>query len=591
MLRAATLAELGGAERIVEEHLERALEGLDEDERDLVARLFNHLVTPSGTKIAHAVDDLARYARVDADSLGHVLGTLEAARILRRVPGRSGGPPRYEIFHDVLADAVLAWRSRRELESERTAATRRHRRLAVVAALAVVALVGTLGLAVWALSQRTEAREQAHAALSRELTALALTELENDPELSLALATQASQIDNSPRIETVLVRSLAASRVRAVLAAPGPVEALQVAGDHVVAGVEGGLFVADTRLRQGTTLSLDRSLLGVSGEDVLLAGPEGLDLRSVPAGALVRRLPLRPGTVVPVRDVESGIVTGRTRLPKRFRLAALGPKGTLVAVSDGTRRAVVVNALTGEARYVLEQPSAVTSLAWGPAARILVTGGKDGSARLWRLSTGRPFAVFGGHSSWVTRIAFSPRATLVATASRDGTARVWKIGAVSPVTVLAGHTNPLTDVAFSPDGVFVATASADRTAEVRIAETGAIVAVLAGHRESVTGVRFVDNGHVVTASADGTLRFWNVEGAPLLRLVRHFSKPVARVSFAGRDRFDAVTGDGERFVLASGGEVLDRGRAAAPVLRARPTERPRPSRGTTSSSTVPAGVR
>ena len=78
-------------------------------------------------------------------------------------PGRSGGPPRYEIFHDVLAPAVLAWRTRHEaeraLERERAAARRRHRRLAVVAAVALVALAGTTALAVWALSQRADARE------------------------------------------------------------------------------------------------------------------------------------------------------------------------------------------------------------------------------------------------------------------------------------------------------------------------------------------------------------------------------------------------------------------------------------------------
>ena len=91
-LRASTLAELGGAERIVEEHLERALAGLDAGERDLVARLFNYLVTPSGTKIAHAVDDLARYADEDPGRLEPVLAALDAARILRRVPGRSGRP-------------------------------------------------------------------------------------------------------------------------------------------------------------------------------------------------------------------------------------------------------------------------------------------------------------------------------------------------------------------------------------------------------------------------------------------------------------------------------------------------------------------
>ncbi len=167
VLRAATLAELGGAERIVEEHLERALAGMDAAERDLVARVFDHLVTPSGTKIAHAVDDLARYAGVPVDELAPVLSTLDASRILRRVPGRSGGPPRYEIFHDVLAPAVLAWRagheSGRALEREREAARRRHRRVALLATAALIALAGTSALALWALSQRSEAREQAGA--------------------------------------------------------------------------------------------------------------------------------------------------------------------------------------------------------------------------------------------------------------------------------------------------------------------------------------------------------------------------------------------------------------------------------------------
>ena len=90
VLRVPTLAELGGAERIVEEHLERALAGLDEEERDFVARLFNQLVTPSGTKIAHGVDDLARYAEYrTASGSSRCSGSLEGARILRRVPGRS----------------------------------------------------------------------------------------------------------------------------------------------------------------------------------------------------------------------------------------------------------------------------------------------------------------------------------------------------------------------------------------------------------------------------------------------------------------------------------------------------------------------
>ena len=120
-----------------------------------------------------------------------MLGTLEAARILRRVPGRSGGPPRYEIFHDVLAPAVLAWRSRRELESERAASG------GVTGGwpsspCSLVALAGTLALAAWALAQRAEAREQARRYHENDC-ARRLAELDSDPELSLALASITAQ--------------------------------------------------------------------------------------------------------------------------------------------------------------------------------------------------------------------------------------------------------------------------------------------------------------------------------------------------------------------------------------------------------------
>ena len=46
---------------------------------------------------------LARYANVPPARLETILRPLDAARILRRIAGRGGGPLRYEIFHDVLA--------------------------------------------------------------------------------------------------------------------------------------------------------------------------------------------------------------------------------------------------------------------------------------------------------------------------------------------------------------------------------------------------------------------------------------------------------------------------------------------------------
>jgi GGDEF domain-containing protein len=170
LLRLATFEELGGAARIVEDHLERALERLSPPEQSTAAAMFTYLVTPSGTKIAHSAGDLARYAGVAPATVESVARPLADERILRPLPAAETGGARYEIFHDVLADAVLAWRTRFaaavELERERSAARRRHRRSLVVLAFSLVALAAMTTVAVYALAKRSEAREQAARAVA-----------------------------------------------------------------------------------------------------------------------------------------------------------------------------------------------------------------------------------------------------------------------------------------------------------------------------------------------------------------------------------------------------------------------------------------
>ena len=572
-LRATTLAELGGAERIVEEHLERALAGLDDSERDLVARLFNHLVTPSGTKIAHAVDDLARYADEDPARLEPVLATLDAARILRRVPGGAGGPPRYEIFHDVLAPAVLAWGERRRLEAERANARRRHRRLALLAVLALVALAGTLALAAWALSQRSEARDLAGSAEARELAASALSELAVDPQRSLRLALEAAELEPSDRTEDVLRRALRESRVRLSVKTDHPVEALATAPGGVIAAVSGRtISLFDRNLEKLASRRLPGRLLELRGDGAVTVSGRTLTILDPRTGRVERRVQIPKGRLV-VRDVESGDVVGSIAAPKSIRYAALGPERTLLAISDGSRRTIVVNALNGEGRYDVEQPSAVTAIRFGPAARTLAVGGSDGLVYLWRVTTGERRGVLQfAHVGHVTDIAFSPRATLLATASTDGTARVWRVGSERLVSVLAGHENFVDDVDFSTNGVFVVTAGRDGSARVWRAENAESIAVLRGHGERVPAASFLPGDRrVATAGDDGTLRVWDTVKQPPLRLVRSFGWPMTHVGFAG-DGLEAITRRAGPRALADGGRVVSP-RATPPGSSAPPTAR------------------
>src|SRR5204862_227026 len=81
---------------------------------------------------------------------------LSAERILRPLDGH------LEIYHDVLADAVLAWRTRHEaeaaLERQRAAAERRHRKTLLFLAAALVAVAAMAVVTVYALTQRAHAR-------------------------------------------------------------------------------------------------------------------------------------------------------------------------------------------------------------------------------------------------------------------------------------------------------------------------------------------------------------------------------------------------------------------------------------------------
>jgi hypothetical protein len=162
-LRQATLEELGGARTIVAEHLDRSLASLGPAERDTAATMFAHLVTPSGTKIAHDLGDLASYAGAEETDVRGVAATLVGERILRPVeaPGDGG---RVEIFHDVLAGAVSDWRRRheaeRELQAERRRARRRHQRLLALAIAALVAVFAMAAVTAYALVQQREADEQ-----------------------------------------------------------------------------------------------------------------------------------------------------------------------------------------------------------------------------------------------------------------------------------------------------------------------------------------------------------------------------------------------------------------------------------------------
>ena len=580
-LRLETLERLGGAAHIVEDHLERAMSELSPEEKDAAAAMYNHLVTPSGTKIAHRAGDLAGYASVDEAETERVLKRLVEERIVRAGENGSAGP-RYEIFHDVLAEAVLAWRTRHEaerrLEAERRAAARRHRRLLALAVGALVLIAILSAIAVYALVQRSDARDHARSARGRELAARAVITAPVDPEQAVRLALQAARLDRSRGGESVLRSTLRGLRVKAVLPGGGPVKDVDFSPDGkllVAADGDGNarIYANDGRLIRtlphGSPLSA--AVFSPDGSKIVTAGKDGTAaIWRVQTGTLLHRLhhhgPVtsasfsrRGGLVAStsedgtaaVWDVRTGRPLQRLEHPDAVRSASFSGDGsllvTVLARPAHDHVARVWDVASGTLRERLDQEDRITTARFAPTGPLLVTAGSSRVARLWDARTAEQVGELRGHEGGILDAEFSPSDRQIVTASTDGTGRVWQTRDGGLVGVLTNHLNYVLRASFSQDGEIVATASRDRIARIFLLN-GTLRVTLVGHRAPVVDVAFSKDGKsVATASDDGTARLWERRTQPGLLFLGRQGKLMQQGPRVAAVAFDA---SGRRIVSA-----------------------------------------
>ena len=165
----------------------------------------------------------------------------------------------------------------------------------------------------------------------------------------------------------------------------------------------------------------------------------------------------------------------------------------------------------------------VWSAAFSPDGSRLATGSL-GELRLWDVATGRPLTTLIGHNSWVTALAFSPDGRYLASASVQ---EVWVWDAVTGKRILqlSGHPQWVSSLAFSPDSKVLATGGGASDYAIRLFEipSGRGIAVLTGHEEVVGGLAFNPDGSLLASgSRDGVIRVWNMATfQPLAVLTGH----------------------------------------------------------------------
>jgi predicted NACHT family NTPase len=222
-----------------------------------------------------------------------------------------------------------------------------------------------------------------------------------------------------------------------------------------------------------------------------------------------------------------------------------------------------------EIRQFLGHTNWVTTVAFSPVEQVVLTGGKDQTARLWDVATGEEIRVFSEHTDEINSIVFSPDGQFVLTGSDDETARLWETESGNEVREFSGHTKGVKSVAFSPDGQFILTGSDDLTARLWDAASGEEIRQFAGHTDEIKSVAFSPDGkYVLTGSDDKTARLWGVATGEEIRQFTGHANQVKSVAFSP-DGIYVLTGSDDTTVrlwdAATGQEIRSLTAHTAPV--------------------------
>ncbi|HYP02620.1 MAG TPA: hypothetical protein VER76_20695, partial [Pyrinomonadaceae bacterium] len=96
----------------------------------------------------------------------------------------------------------------------------------------------------------------------------------------------------------------------------------------------------------------------------------------------------------------------------------------------------------------------VDGLAFSPDARLLASGSKDNTVRLWDTARAFELRKLTGHAAWVKAVAFSADGRWLASGSVDGVVKLWDVVTGREAQSFSGG-GSINAIAFSPDARFV----------------------------------------------------------------------------------------------------------------------------------------
>ena len=165
---------------------------------------------------------------------------------------------------------------------------------------------------------------------------------------------------------------------------------------------------------------------------------------------------------------------------KTVNSVTVHPNGKLIASASDDRTVKLWSSESGKQICTLTgHTDKVTAVLFSPNGNILASGGdiNDKTVKLWFLSQNKSITLK-GHSDWfggIEAIAFGSDSKLIASGSKDKTIKIWRVDTGKEIMTLEGHSDHITSIAISADNKILASSSKDKTLKLWALNTGKLI--------------------------------------------------------------------------------------------------------------------